>query len=187
MVLPVLARARQPVAPGVQLVRILLPPGLWVGFGLDLGPVVGHVSTADLERWQVDEPTIVATAIANLERRAHGRELEVSSVVLDGVPITLVQASGWGSSLLLVPSVLDRLLGRGPHQLFAPIRNTIVCLPVDAPDELIALLWSELATDEPTELDGGIYRLEDGRLEPLAPHGPGEALSAAFGLPHLPN
>jgi hypothetical protein len=160
---------------------------LWVGFGLDLGPVVGHVSTTDLERWQVDERTVVATALGNLERRADGRELEVSSIVLDGVPITLVQASGWGSSLLLVPSVLERLLGRGPRLLFAPIRNTIVCLPPDAPDALIGLLWSELASDEPTELDGGIYRLEEGRLEPLAPHAPGEALTAVLAPPQLPN
>src|SRR5215470_761315 len=89
LVMPVLARIHQPIAPGIRLVRVYLPPGLWVGFGVDLGPAFTHIGAAEVERWGIDEATLVATSLANLERRAK-KELDVSSLVLDGVPMTAV-------------------------------------------------------------------------------------------------
>lgn len=165
LLMPVLARVHQPIAPGVRLVRVHLPPGLWVGFGLDLGPAFTHVGVSELERWGIDEATLVATALANLERRAE-KEIEVASMVLDGLQMTAVQASGWGSSVLLSPSILARCIGPGPSLVFAPVRNIVFGVPEDARVETIIRVWDGLATDDPTELDGEVYRFAGGRLEP---------------------
>jgi hypothetical protein len=168
LVLPVLARAHQPIATGIRLIRVRLPPGLWVGFGIDLGPAFTHIAYDQLERWAIDEPELVATAMANLERRAETDELELSSLVIDGVPLMAVQASGWGSALLLAPATLSRILGPGVQLVFAPVRNTILAVPLDAPTDLVSALWTALAEDEPTELDGGVYRLEGGLITAIA-------------------
>ncbi len=163
--MPILARIHQPVAPGVRLVRVRLPPGLWVGFGIDLGPAFTHIGTAQLEHWGIKEATLVAAAMRNLERRA-AAELDVSNLVIDGVPVTAVQASGWGSAILLAPSVLAECIGPEPSLVFAPVRNILFAVPVEAPAETIVRLWDGMAIDDPTELDGDVYRFEGGRLEP---------------------
>jgi hypothetical protein len=187
LVVPVLARARQPVAPGAKLVRVYRPPGLWVGFGVDLGPVFTHVSTADIARWRVDEAKLLATALTNLDRLSGGDDVEVASLVLDGVVATLVQASGWGSSLLLLPERLRELAGPEPQLVIAPVRNAIVAFPLDAPAEVVQLTWLTLAQDDPTELDGDIYRLAEGRLEPLRANPPGAAAAMALAASGRPN
>lgn len=189
-IVPVLARVHQPIAPGVRLVRVSLPPGLWVGFGVDLGPVFTHVSTAELERWGVDEARLVETALANLSRLARKPEVEVSSIVFEGHPVVAVQASGWGSSMLLVPTILAEVLGPEPRLVFAPVRNTILAVLPDAPAELVIELWDGLALDDPTELDGDVYRLEGGVLEPMGVRrnpGGGLIVGAGSGPQALPN
>jgi hypothetical protein len=187
LVLPVLARAHQPVGPGVRLVRVRLPPGLWVGFGIDLGPAFTHIDVDHLGRWAIDERTLISTALANVERRVETDELEVASLVVDNVPLLAVQASGWGSALLLTPETLTRIVGPGAHLVFAPVRNTILALPLDAPPDLVTVLWTAIAEDEPTELDGDLYHLEAGRIVAINDNRPGAGASlmvAAMGRPN---
>jgi hypothetical protein len=187
LVLPVLARAHQPIGPGIRLVRVRLPPGLWVGFGVDLGPAFTHVGADQLARWAIDELDLVGAAMANLDRRAGSDELEVASLVVDNTQVTAVQASGWGSSLLLAPATLSKIVGPEPQLVFAPVRNTILALPLEAPVDLVTTLWSALAEDEPTELDGDIYCLEAGRIASINDNRPGAGASILVASSGRPN
>src|SRR5688572_24001508 len=43
-ILPVLKRRHHPYPPEAAPLHIHVPPGVWTGFGIDLGPAFSHVS-----------------------------------------------------------------------------------------------------------------------------------------------
>ena len=76
----------------------------------------------------------------------------------DGVPITVVQGQGWGSSLLLLPEVLEPFIGPEPMLLLAPVRNTLVAVPDAASTEFLEDLYLAIAGGAPDALDPRILR-----------------------------
>src|SRR4029079_5523885 len=69
-VLPMLPRVRPLPTPELDLVRAMLPPGILVSFGIDIGPAITFVSTSLLERWHVDPVGLAESALDNLRRVA---------------------------------------------------------------------------------------------------------------------
>ena len=65
-VLPMLPRVRPLPTPELELVRAMLPPGILVGFGIDIGPAITFVTTMLLDRWRVEPTALAAAALANL-------------------------------------------------------------------------------------------------------------------------
>src|SRR6478735_463933 len=57
-VLPLLKRVRHPV-----------PPGIWTGFGIDIGPACAHVSRGLFRGWGIDQATLLGAALENLRHR----------------------------------------------------------------------------------------------------------------------
>jgi hypothetical protein len=164
-ILPMLPRVRPFPAP-VEPIRIMLPPGILVGFGIDIGPALVMVDAAQLGRWKVGVETVTDHALANV--RAESGRCEPTAVVhqsVDGVPVMALQTgAGIGASLLLVPETLPRYFGPGPHLLVAPMRDLLIALPATVDHEFAAWLADEWESMDPNHLHLGGWLHEGGTV-----------------------
>jgi hypothetical protein len=165
-ILPMLPRVRPLPGPSLELARAMLPPGILVGFGIDIGPAITFVGASLLDRWRIDVPALAAAALANLRRLA--LECDRDAVIRDrigDVPVTLLQTRvGIAASLILVPECLDRLLGPGPQLLLAPMRDILIALPPDVDRGFAAWLADEWEALDPNHLHLGGFRHESGSI-----------------------
>ena len=152
-VVPVLKRVHHPYPSEMAPIHIRVPPGVWTGFGIDLGPAFSHVSQTLLDGWGIDHATLLGTALANLTDLVRREPPIIDTVPVEGVEITAIQGQGWGSSLILVPELLRPILGTTPRILLAPVRNTLLALPDDVDDGLAVDLWQAIAHGAHDELD----------------------------------
>ena len=153
MVLPLLKRIAQPYPPEAAPIHLRVPPGVWAGFGIDVGPAWAHVSRTLVDRWQVDEATLLGAALDNLRRRAIDEPPRVEGLRVDDARVTVVQAQGWGSALILAPDRLEAIIGTEPQILLTPVRNALVALPADVELELAVAIWATFAENSGDELD----------------------------------
>lgn len=170
-VLPILPRRRTMPPLGGEPVRVTLPPGIPTGFGLDIGPAVLHVGEPLLASWGIGPAELTAAALENLRRIvARCRPKDLVRQAIDGVPVRVLQ-SGYGcaSALVLVPDELERILGRDPQCLIAPMRDVLVSMPAETDREFVAWLNEEFGEMDPNGLALDAFVLEDGllRYEPL--------------------
>ena len=175
-IVPVLKRRHHPYPPEMAPFHIHVPPGIWTGFGIDLGPAFSHVSEPLLEGWGIDPATLLGTALGNLTDLVDRERPVIDTLQLGTVEVTAIQGQGWGSSLILVPDLLQPILGSTPRLLLAPVRNTLLALPDDVDDDLAFDLWQAIADGAHDELD----------VEPLRWTGATVALigDPALGLPN---
>jgi hypothetical protein len=152
-IVPVLKRRHHPYPPEAAPLHLRVPPGVWTGFGIDLGPAFSHVSQTLLDGWQIDHATLLGTALENLADLVRQETPVVDRFPLDGIEITAIQGQGWGSSLILAPELLRPILGSEPRLLLAPVRNTLLALPDDVDDDLAFDLWEAIAAGAHDELD----------------------------------
>jgi hypothetical protein len=152
-IVPVLKRRHHPLPAEAAPVHINVSPGVWTGFGIDLGPAFSHVSAALVDGWGVDLATVLATALDNLATLVRTEPPLIERLDFDGVEVSAIQGQGWGSSLILAPDLLRRVLGPEPHVLLAPVRNTLLALPDDADPDLTGDLWEVIAAGAHDELD----------------------------------
>ena len=90
-ILPMLPRVRPFPGPELEMARAMLPPGILVGFGIDIGPAITFVGASLLDRWRVDVLTVIAAALANLRQLAD--ECDRDAVIRDrigDVPVTVL-------------------------------------------------------------------------------------------------
>jgi hypothetical protein len=151
-VVPALKRARHPYPPDMAPMHINVPPGIWTGFGIDMGPAFSHVTQTLLDGWGIDHATLLATALDNLAGLVRAEPPVVDTLHVDGVEITAIQGQGWGSSLVLAPDLLRPLLDSTPRVLLAPVRNTLLALPDDVGAELALDLWATITEGAHDEL-----------------------------------
>lgn len=171
---PMLPRLR-PDPPGAdEPIRVMLPPGILIGFGLDIGPALVQVGQPLLGSWGVDRDELVAVALANVRRLA-GRcdpDLVVRSPIGETAVAALQTREGIAASLLLVPDQLARFFGREPGLLLAPMRDLLLRLPQDTDPLEGAWIASEFEAIDPNGLHLGGFAW-DGRLDvrpvPLEP------------------
>jgi len=153
MVLPLLKRVAHPFPSEAAPIHLRVPPGVWAGFGIDVGPAWAHVSRALLDRWGVDEATLLGTALENLRRRAIAEPPRVERMTVGGTTVTVAQAQGWGSALILAPDRLGEVIGPRPSLLLTPVRNALVALPEDVEVDLAVAIWESFAEGCHDELD----------------------------------
>jgi hypothetical protein len=175
-IVPVLKRLHHPYPAEMAPIHIRVPPGIWTGFGIDLGPAFSHVSQTLLDGWEVDHATLLGTALSNLTDLVRRERPIVDTVPVEGIKVTAIQGQGWGSSLILVPEMLGPILGSTPRVLLAPVRNTLLALPDDVDEGLAIDLWQAIAHGAHDELD----------VDPLRWTGSTVALltDGALGLPN---
>jgi hypothetical protein len=169
-ILPMLPRVRPFPGPELDLARAMLPPGILVSFGIDIGPAITFVGAPLLDRWRVDVATVVDAALANLRRLAADcRPDDVIRDRIGDVPVTLLQTRlGIAASLVLVPDCLERLLGPGPQLLLLPMRDILIALPPNVEREFAAWLAEEWEALDPNHLHLGGFRHERGMVVPEA-------------------
>ena len=177
-VLPMMPRVRPLPTPELELVRAMLPPGILVGFGIDIGPAITFISTELLRRWRIDSASLAGAALGNLRELA--RECGPADALHDhiaDVPVSVVQTGrGIAASLLLVPDCLERVLGRGERLLLAPMRDILIALPPDVDRTFAAWLVDEWEAMDPNHLHLGGFRYRAGTV---APESIDEALAQA--------
>ena len=181
IVLPMLQRRRAHPFDISRNVTVTLPPGLVVGFGLDLGPAVAFVGASQLESWGIGPADLVAAALDNVRARAGGiGPRNVVPAAVDGMSLDVLQSgAGIASVLLLVPETLARILGPGQKLLGAPMRDVLLALPPDTPVSDAAWITSEFASADPNGLDLGLFRLDQGKVTKL---GSGQGKPSPGGL-----
>jgi hypothetical protein len=177
-VVPLFQRVR-PYHPEMpEQLRVVVPPGLTVGFGVDIGPAFITVSPGMAEKWGVPADRILERALANLETRMAGvRQRDVYDGSIGDVPVRMLQSpTGSASTYVLVPAALGRILGAHRQLVLAPMRNLLLSLPVSADRDFAAWLFDEIASQDPNCLAPAAFVIGDGRLavEPL-----GESYGAA--------
>ena len=165
--LPMFER-RRPMPPGIPPpLTVVLPPGVTVGFGIDLGPASVRVSRPLLQDWGIDAEELTARALANLRHRAFAPSLPpLVRGPLAGQPTVAFQSEdGWASTLLLAPDALERVMGAEPRLFIAPMRDLLIGLPHDVEPELACWLTEEFEALDPNALalEGFLWR--DRRLE----------------------
>ena len=158
MLLPVLRRVHHPYPPEAAPMHVFVPPGVWTGFGIDFGPAFTHVTASQVERWGIDQATLLGTALENLLALAAVEPPRIERIHPDGVETIAIQGQGWGSALILLPEILRPILGERPRLLLAPVRNTLVALPDDVDPELAFRMWEAIAEGCNDELDLNLLR-----------------------------
>ncbi len=165
-IVPMLPRIVPPPDSGDPLVTVFLPPGIPVGFGVDLGGSYGTVSLPMLDRWGIDPGALALTALANTRRFGEGQDAAtIQEVPMDNVLVRALQVgAGWESALVLVPDELERLFGPGPAIVAVPLRPLVLAFPVA--DPVVALEINALLADsDPRGLAVEPMLLAGGRLE----------------------
>lgn len=157
-VLPLLKRVRHPFPAELAPIHLWVPPGVLAGFGIDVGPAWAHLSRDIVDRWGIDEATLLGTALANLRRRMIEEPPRVERAAVADVTTTVIQAQGWGSALILAPELLGQVLGERPQILLVPVRNALVALPENVDVDLAVAVWEVFAEGSSDELDVGPLR-----------------------------
>jgi hypothetical protein len=166
-VIPVFQRVR-PYPPGMpEPLRVVVPPGLSIGFGVDIGPAFLGVHADMLDGWPVTAAGLLERALANLARRmaAVSRDELIDGSVAD-VPIRALQSSaGCASTYVLLPELLGRIFGTEPQLLIAPMRNLLVSMPLATDREFAAWLFDEFSAQDPNGLAPAAFVIRDRMLE----------------------
>jgi hypothetical protein len=165
---PMLPRVR-PYPFEIEPVRIMLPPGILVGFGVDIRPALTMVDADQLERWGVGVETVAERSLANVrDAAAHCDPTMVIRESIDDVPVLALQTgAGIGASMLLAPETLERFFGPGPLLLLAPMRDLLIGLPASADREFAAWLAEEWESMDPNHLHLGGWLFESGAVCPV--------------------
>lgn len=165
LIRPVFHRRRQfPFA--MDFVSMIVPPGVSIGFAADVGPSFAHVHQGMLDEWGIGLEKLAAVAFENLRQSILHREggNHVREPV-GGVPTIAFQSGdGWASTLLLVPDLIEDVLGPGDRLFIAPMRDLLIDLPPGVDLEFASWLASEFEALDPNSLclEGFLY--QDGEL-----------------------
>ena len=175
-IVPLFQRVRPYHASMPEQLRVLVPPGLTVGFGVDIGPAFITVSPEMAQEWGVPADEILRRALANLEARMAGvRPRDVHDGSIGDVPVRILQSpTGSASTYVLVPEALGRIIGRHRQLVLAPMRNLLLSLPISADHDFAAWLFDEIAAQDPNCLAPAAFVIDDGQLAL-------EALGESFG------
>ena len=142
------------------------PPGIDVVLGLDIGPAMLFVAHEQLARWGASAEAAFEHALDNVRRRAaERRQFALVHERIADVPTLAFQSrEGWASSLLLLPEELARVFGERTGLILAPMRDLVMCLPLDVEREFAQWLLDEFAEVDMNALDLPPFALVDGHL-----------------------
>jgi hypothetical protein len=141
-------------------------PGIRAVLGLDIGPAMLFVVHEQLADWGVSADQAFEQALANVRTRvAERKQFALIHERIADVPTVAFQSrEGWASSLLLLPDQLVRVIGGRNGLILAPMRDLVLCLPLDVEREFAHWLLDEFAEVDMNALDLPPFALVDGRL-----------------------
>ncbi|CAN5594568.1 hypothetical protein BH23CHL7_BH23CHL7_20260 [soil metagenome] len=162
--IPLFERVR-PYPPGMPPpIGMLVPPGVRIGFGLDIGPAFVTVSDALASEWAKSPADMAAQAMANLHHLASEvAQAEVFHGPVGDVETAWLQTKrGIGSVLVLAPTELRRIFGGQPRQFVAPMRDLLIGFSAEGDPEFAAWLFADIASQDPNCLHPRLFTF-DGR------------------------
>ena len=141
-------------------------PGIRAVLGLDIGPAMLFVAREQLESWGVTATEAFEQALDNVRTAVTARKqfALIHERIADVPTLAFQSREGWASSLLLLPSELTRVLGERNGLILAPMRDLIICLPLDVEREFAQWLLDEFAEVDMNALDLPPFALVDGHL-----------------------
>jgi len=170
LIRPIFTRLR-PFPFPMEFVTRVVPPGVSIGFAADVGPSFIHVHQGMLDDWEVGLDWLTEVAFANLRgcvmRRGPGNLVREP---VGGVPTIAYQSGeGWASTLLLVPDLIEEVLGPGERLFIAPMRDLLIDLPPGVELEFASWLTSEFEALDPNSLclEGFAYQAGHLSIVPL--------------------
>jgi hypothetical protein len=170
LIRPIFHRRRPSPFP-MEFVSRVVPPGVSIGFAADVGPSFAHVHRGMLEDWGLDLDVLGEVAFDNLRRCIRGRTggNTVREPVGDVPTIAFQSGDGWASTLLLVPDLIDEVLGPGDRLFVAPMRDLLIDLPPGVDLEFASWLTSEFEALDPNALclEGFLYQGRKLSIVPL--------------------
>ena len=158
---------RRPLPPGTDdLPTREFAAGIRAVLGLDIGPAMLFVADEQLAGWGVSAERAFEQALANVRARVAARNqfALIHERIADVPTLAFQSREGWASTLLLLPDELTRVLGDRNGLVLAPMRDLIVCLPLDAEREFARYLLDEFAAVDMNALDLPLFALVDGHL-----------------------
>lgn len=158
---------RRPLPEGIgRLPERVFPPGIRAVLGLDIGPAMVFVGPEQLDGWGVTADLAFEQALRNVRARvaARGQFALVQERIADVPTVAFHSREGWASQLLLLPDLLSHVLGVRNGLILAPMRDLVVCLPLDTEREFAEYLYKEFAAVDMNALDLPLLALVDGHL-----------------------
>ena len=160
---------RRDLPPGLdELPTHTYPPGIETVLGLDIGPAMLFVPREQLAKWEVTVDEAFERALDNVRERLGARTqfALVHERIADVPTLAFQSREGWASQLLLLPDELVRVVGDRNGLILAPMRDLIICLPLDVEREFAHWLLEEFAEVDMNALDIPPLALVDGQLHP---------------------
>ena len=166
-VLPVMPRVRPYPGPAPEPLQTLVPPGILIGFGIDVGPAFMNVNADLLASWGISTADLTATSLANLHERATTiRRSAIHHGQIGDSPTEWLQTGvSVGSTLVLAPTELQRLFG-GPRFFITPMRDLIIGFPPNVDRNEPHWLYHEIADLDPNCLGPIGYSFDGVRVVP---------------------
>ncbi len=169
-VLPIVPRVRSHPPGYPTPITTMVPPGIVVGFGIDIGPAFLSVNAGLIATWGISVADVSARAVANVHDRAAKLDprLIIRQNVGDVPTVALQTGLSVGSMLILAPTQLSRLFGLEPRLFITPMRDLVVGLPADVHLEFARWLYCELASLDPNCLGPTAFRFDGRRVMPFS-------------------
>ncbi len=161
-----LPRRRDLPVPNEDLPRRVYPPGIEAVLGLDIGPAMLFVPHQQLAKWEVSVDEAFDRALDNVREQVAARKqfALIHERIADVPTLAFQSRDGWASQLLLLPDELVRVVGDRNGLVLAPMRDLVICLPLDVEREFANWLLEEFAEVDMNALDIPPLALVDGHL-----------------------
>jgi hypothetical protein len=166
---PMLPRLRPHPFVSDEPVRMMLPPGILVGFALDLGPALVQIVPGQLAGWGISIDELAVVALGNVRwlagtcDRTHVVRQPIGSMDVSALQTRL----GIAASLLLVPDQLPRFFGSEPGLLVAPMRDLLLRVPATTGLADVAWLAEEFEAVDPNCLHLGAFAWDGSSVRPV--------------------
>lgn len=165
--IPVFERGYAEGVTGDPMINSVTSLGIGIGFGIDLGPMVGRVTRSMCQRWEASVDQLERAAFAHLAEAVAGiNPSDVQPIVLQGHFFrALTVPLGWASSVILAGEPeLIRIFGTRDAFFTAPTRHTLLAFGPGTPTRVVAGITVECELQDPHPLQLDPFLLQDGLL-----------------------
>lgn len=165
--IPLFERGYSEGVTGDPMVNTVTPLGVGIGFGIDLGPMIGRVTQSMGQRWEASVEQIERAAFAHLAEVVAGvNRSDVQPIVIQGHFFrALTVPLGWSSSVILAgESELIRIFGTRDAFFTAPTRHSLLAFGLGTPTRVVAQITVECELQDPHPLQLDPFVMADGVL-----------------------
>jgi len=165
--IPLFERGYPDGVSGDPMVNTVSHLGVGIGFGIDIGPLLGRVTQSMAQRWEASVAQIEHAAFAHLAEVVSGiGGKDLQSVVHHGHLFrALGEPAGWASSVILAAETeVARIFGTRNAIFTTPGRNSLLAFAPGMPIHAVVEVTVQLESADPHPLLLDPFVMEDGVL-----------------------